>query len=796
MNPVHARRALRTAAALLAMALLAGCGGGGGGNPAPAPQTSGNPDPAQPTPQPSPRPDPGIAQALDRAAAIHRARPGFQAQPALARINADQAYARLELDHRELPGAGIVIGMIDTHVDFTHQAFRDPAQSSIPLEDISTDEAGHGTTIASTLAARRDWGIRTRRERDDMLIRIPGAHGIAYAARLRAFALNLRDPAPITDNYLPNDLDDLSGADSNFASHFRQALDSANRPGEGFDMLNLSFGTRGIIENYRAADLRANAPQTVAALAQADRPKKTLLVWAAGNAHGRPCNPAEAGPLCTAGGTLDARSPEILPGLMARLPELRQHSVAVVGVAPNGTIADYSNRCGIARQWCLAAPGYVANVAYSENLGGGGRTGTASSTGTSYAAPFVTGGLALMKQYFRDQLSNEQLLARMLATADKTGRYANEAIYGQGLLDLGAAVSPVGASSLAAGAEVGGAGADIRYTRLAAGAALGDGLARSLRGREAAAFDELGAPFWHDLGAFAPAAERPDAGAALRDFMAADRAGSEERSGPVLPAAGGRSVRLDMSFLQPAAAAPGDHLALAGRAVSLRAARDDGWSASFFATASDAAAPARGAVLAWQSRPTTHEPEQRPGFQRDLSLRAGWVAERGTLLGSRAEGAFGALRGDLLFGGAGGSVRAGAWTLAADAELGVAAPETGGGLIEGIPRLVTSAFRLRAERPAAAGAAWRLALAQPLRVERGEALLSVPVGRTPGGDVLRQRLAADLEPSGRQLDLSARWRRPLAGGELRLGSVWTRHPGHRAAASSEWTLLAGWRADF
>ena len=124
-----------------------------------------------------------------------------------------------------------------------------------------------------------------------------------------------------------------------------------------------------------------------------------------------------------------------------------------------------------------------------------------------------------------------------------------------------------------------------------------------------------------------------------------------------------------------------------------------------------------------------------PDSSRDLSLRAGWVTERETLPGSRAEGAFGALRGDLLFDGASGNVRAGAWTLAADAELGVAAPETGGDLVEDIPRLVTSAFRLRAERPAASG-------------------------------------------------------------ELRLGSVWTRHPGHRAAASSERTLLASWRADF
>ena len=762
MNPIHSRPALRGAAALLAAALLAGCGGGGGGGNAdagadPSPQTSGN---------------------LERAAADHRAEDGFQTQPALGVINADRAYARLELAGLGQPGAGIVIGMMDTSVDFSHPAFPDSTQSSTPLETITDDQPGHGTSVASTLAAQRDWHIMTRTGRRD------GAHGVAYAAQLRSFALDLSDNTPDTA-YLPNDLGQLSREDADFAGYFAQALNAANEPGAGFDMLNLSFGIRGIIESYDEADLRARAPRTLAALAQADRPKKTLLVWGAGNANDRRCRRSEAGSLC-AGGRLDARSPEILPGLMALIPELRPHSVAVAAVRKSdGAIAGYSNRCGIAWRWCLAAPGYVENTAWSESIGG--IIDVTNAEGTSFAAPMVTGGLALMKQYFRAQLSNEQLLARMLKTANKTGRYADAAVYGQGLLDLDAAVSPVGSSTLATGARVGGAGADVRFTRLESGAALGDGLARSLRGREAAAFDALGAPFWHDLGAFAPRAEKPAAGALLRDFMAKDRPRAEDRRGLMPPAPGGQSVQLSASLLRPAAAAPGDHLALAGRAVALNAERADGWSASFFATADDAPAPARGAVLAW--RPRGH-PEDGP------SLRAGWVTERETLLGSSAEGAFGALRGDLLFGGAGGGFRAGAWTLSADAELGAAAPEADGGLIEDIPRLVTSAFRLSAERPAAGGAAWRLSLAQPLRVERGEAVLSVPVGRTPAGEVLRRRLAADLEPSGRQLDLSARWRQPLAGGELRLGSVWTRHPGHRASASSRWTLLAGWRAGF
>ena len=770
-------RLLRINIVLLPM-LLTACGGGGGGSGGGGNTGNGDNGAGGETDTACTQTASGcLSAAAYRSAqnsiiARYRGRADFRSQPALDLINAEVAYANLELALGSVngqPGRGVTIGLIDNRVDVTHPALDG---DKVVVENyvgtgasIAGTPADHGTPVASILAGDggytflHDGRVRT------------GPSGVAPAARLHSFVLHFDTPSV---SYAPIDLAVRGAAENREWTRIWGDVLSAD-----LDILNLSIGYDGSSRDYSEADLRHYFPSALRAMAQPDRgADKTLFVWSAGN-PGNNCFTNNAG-ACVS--YPDRTSVEISAGLMVHIPELRGHSVAVVAVDPgSGVIADFSAYCGIAAAWCLAAPG--VNIVAAAPGGGA----YASWGGTSAAAPMVSGGLALMQQYFRSQLSNEQLLARMLATADKTGRYADTAVYGQGLLDLGAAVSPVGGSSLATGARVGGPGADLRFTRLQTGAALGDGLARSLRGREAAAFDELGAPFWHDLGSFAPRAETPDAGALLRDFMADDRSAAKRRSGPTLPLPGGRSARTDLSLLAPATAAPGDHLALAGRAVSLGAAPRDGWSASFFATADDASAPARGAVLSWRPRERGAD---------GPNLRAGWLSERETLLGSRAEGAFGALRGDLLFGGAGGSFRAGAWTLSADAELGVAAPETGGGLIEEVPRLVTSTFRLRAERPAANGAAWRLSLAQPLRVERGEARLSVPVGRTPAGDVLRRRLAADLEPSGRQLDLSARWRQPLAGGELRLGSVWTRHPEHRAAASSRWTLLAGWQADF
>ena len=114
--------------------------------------------------------------------------------------------------------------------------------------------------------------------------------------------------------------------------------------------------------------------------------------------------------------------------------------------------------------------------------------------GTSAATPLTTGAMALVLERFRGQLGNTAAVARLLATANKTGIYSNASIYGQGLLDVGAAVQPVGQTALAmAGAMVPLPGL-MRTSRDHAGllALLGN----SLAGQTIMVNDELGAPFW------------------------------------------------------------------------------------------------------------------------------------------------------------------------------------------------------------------------------------------------------------------------------------------------------------
>ena len=79
----------------------------------------------------------------------------------------------------------------------------------------------------------------------------------------------------------------------------------------------------------------------------------------------------------------------------------------------------------------------------------------------------------------------------------------------------------------------------------------------------------------------------------------------------------------------------------------------------------------------------------------------------------------------------------------------------------------------------------------------GRARFSIPIARTVTGEVVRERIASNLAPSGREVDLSARWRQRLdMGGELRLGAHLSIEPGHRADAGPDLNLLAGYRLTF
>ena len=735
-------------------------------------------------------------QELQKGIALrHEGQTDYSWQWGLDAINAAEAYANLELSKgaAAVPGAGVTVGLIDTGIDLEHPLFTGDVTEELLLS--ATDETGdvesHGTEVASVIAADPE-GLTPRQ-------RHLGFRGVARGASIRMFAIPLG-----TDDGRPYDPVSLQGFDSQDEAMASVVTHALSR---GVDILSASISYSGIIENYTEAQLRNSLGGTIAAMAQAGAPQKTILVIAGGNAHGDSCTAGTDN--CVGGsvdpaveGTIDAASVELLAGLPVRIPELRGHAIAVVAVQEDVSsdgrpdIASFSNRCGIAAEWCIAAPGHRVRVAvFGEIDGSAGTRGIGRANGTSFAVPMVAGGLAIMKQLFRDQLSNTDLVGRLFRTADKEAPYSDTAIYGQGLMDLGAATIPVGVPVITMDETATGAGVGVQASSMMTGQAFGDALARSLAGQEIAAFDSLGASFWYRLSDFAyldhgptmsrhldrlfvgtrPSWRRPDWQPSLRSAW----------NGAPAPR-NGRAVRSRLGVLNRVVDTDGGHLSLAEDALTLGLGSSMGLHASTFSTADIARrAPVSGFSLSY--RPSG----ALAGF------RVGWLAERQTLLGAATAGVFGRVSANTAFAGVSAAGTAGAWRLFADAELGAVTPRARDGMITAMSPMATSAFSLGAAWRTSARDALTLGLSQALRVEDGEATLSIPVGRTLHGEVVRSSLQADLSPSGRQLEISARWVRQLAtGGELAADATWTREPGHDAQAAPSLRLLAGWRARF
>ena len=727
----------------------------------------------------------------------------YVGQWALETLNVHQAHAALAVIEGDMngedvkPGDGITIGVMDSGVDLTHHelagaSITETFLQGLPDEtraDYATNGGNsHGTLVTSVMAAQPNDA---------------GFLGIAWGADFKVFTV------PI-GSHLPED--DLRRKTFDWDEAYRAVLAS------GVDIVNASYGFAGsFVENYTAAQLRGidRLGRSFEVIAQTDMADPAIFVWIAGNDYGDPCDQGDqncfADSTSSTGYSYRATSPGPEAGAVAKLPELQGHNVVTVAVGQDGTIADFSNRCGIAGPWCIAAPGVGVTAALFDNVvpSSGTFRVLLNAQGTSVAAPMVSGGLALMKHYFRDQLSNRELLARLFATANKSGIYApdrtdgSSSIYGQGMMDLGAAVSPVDNAQVMTNSRVGESGNDgysIQSTQIRLGMAFGNSLSRSLAGREIAAFDALGAPFWFDLSGLAGTALQPSALGRLFRLMTPGRnayrqaeRGTRLTRAPYALAAHRGDWRFGL--YESPANAQSSLLNLAGNAATVTYTAPTGLEATAFATVSQATAfnPAglprqqtsdMGALLAWR-------PADMP-----VGVRVGWLKEGNSLLGATATGAFGRLSANNVFTGFEAAAEVGGWRLGFDTEIGLVAPNAGGGLIDGMSWLTTSAMSLRANRRLGAHDELTISVSQPPRIENGAATFRLPVGRTRDGVILRESFSAGLVPSARQIDLAARWRRTgVFGGEFRAEAAASHNPGH-VAVKPMFSLLAGWRGEF
>ncbi|MDC1415089.1 S8 family serine peptidase [Gammaproteobacteria bacterium] len=468
---------------LFTLFFMLSCGGGGGGGSAPTPVISQTPTPPVAPPTLS----------YDELKAQYEGYYEYQNQWGLDTVNASAAYAR------GATGLGITIGITDSGLDNTHteiSAGRLSGDSDLSYSNYTpnTRQQRHGTMVTSVAAGKQ--------EKSDT----SPMHGVAFEANVLFIAIQLAEPDP---DYDPVDLGtddgsgtvtdapDFTGIDNFFSSLF-EVYNQYD-----VDIVNNSYGYSGNIIDYTEAQVRNAFPKTIAEMSQIGTPdsQKTIYVWAAGNAGGY----ADQG--------VDFSSPELLPGMAHYIPEIQGHSIAVASVDENGSISSFSSRCGVAQDYCISAPGGRITAAYPTSSSDTGiyignpnddnynsciqdNSCFAVTSGTSFAAPFVSGGLAVIADYFEGQLGSKEIVDRLFSTANKEGVYSDKAIYGQGLMDLGAATAPVGQVSAMLTGTLSGGMVPALFTGIQlTSPSFGDAVSNGVANQTIIFFDELDAPF-------------------------------------------------------------------------------------------------------------------------------------------------------------------------------------------------------------------------------------------------------------------------------------------------------------
>ncbi len=183
-----------------------------------------------------------------------------------------------------------------------------------------------------------------------------------------------------------------------------------------------------------------------------------------------------------------------MPAIFARDPSLNGQMITVVALDASNNLASFSNRCTQARDFCLAAPGTTIFAAIHQS------PFYANFQGTSMASPHVAGAAAVLRAAF-PSLSAADTVTILLETATDLGDVGVDDIFGRGLLNLEAAVLPIGPSSLVAGNNVGGSGYNVEMSSITTNPIFGNAYSKNLAPilKNAVFFDKYGRDYKANL---------------------------------------------------------------------------------------------------------------------------------------------------------------------------------------------------------------------------------------------------------------------------------------------------------
>jgi len=735
--------------------------------------------------------------------------PEYNANYGLNQIRAADAYAR------GVTGAGVTVGILDTGIDLIHPDLTGqiaPGAFDIYNNRPLTGDSGqHGTWVAGVIAAKRNG---------------TGTQGVAYNARVLPVAI-----------FGPGD---TSATSEGFARAFRYAAF------QGARVINASYtNVTRIITPAAAVEFDA-----IQDLARAG----VVMVFAAGNegaAH--PALPAMVPYVRPSNHGVGQTTgiynfAGIIP--MNDWSQAEKTVLAVVAVDRNGQIAPFSNRCGAAARWCLAAPGVEIRTT---SPGGGYQT----LSGTSFAAPHVSGAVALLMEMW-PHLSGEQVVTLLLNSATPLGTIpGNDPVYGRGLLNLERATQPQGVAMVPLGSTVQGALVPLATSTLQLSPAFGDALASS---RVSLAFlDSFGRDYVTSMASFVLPSTRastlgsmlsfgqPHPGVVfqsktLRFAMTAAppprptgmaetgrhepgfRIGSfalthMDGAGHALHLAYGDDPRAALGLRGGEGLRPQDLPLGAGVGIPyLAMAQRDALSVGYEVPFGDRVSVRTGAFF---GRPEAADQLSRDDRSRmsgetmgaltelrysanglTLGAHVGMMSERGGLLGLRSQGAFSfGTSTPTYFTGVSGQVDlTDTVSLFGSYHVGLSVPRVGeASLFSELSGVRSSSFSLGVSARDVLREKDRVGVvfSQPLRVDSARASFNMPLARDVNGNVLRYTARENLAPKGRELNLQMFYHTELSPETTASIGLFTRfQPDNRKDAKTDSGLVVRVRHTF
>jgi hypothetical protein len=701
-------------------------------------------------------------------------------------------------------GAGVTLAIVDSGINTTNSEFA--GRISAASADVAGNRgigAGddHGTQVALlAAAARNDSGIL----------------GIAFDATIQV--LRADSPGTCATAVAGNANTGCSFSDNNIAAGINAAVAAKAR------VINISLGGSSISQTLANAVARASAAGVV-------------IVVSAGN-DGASTDP-----------TKDPNNPN---AFATTLQMAGSTNVIIAGsVDSTGTISTFSNKAGAEAQWYLSALGEKICCVYSGSqiqiTTTNGQNFITLVSGTSFAAPQVSGAVALLAQAFPN-LTGAQIVDLLLRTARDAGVAGTDPIYGRGILDIQAAFSPQGALSLAgtlvpvslgstsltlspamgdAAAKAGSLGTVILdgYSR-----AFGLDLARTIHSAqiEQHLYNSLalgGRSVATGNGALSMAFTIGRQGAAATPLSLSF---SEARGAQVLAASVIARIaperQLAFGFRQDARGLVGG---LVGHSEPAFMIAGSGTANSGFTQDASGALALRQQLGRWGltvsaesgvvvTTPIVYAETQQRRRERYAMARIGALADRRfgkldtafglsllredrTVLGARFSDTLGGGGASTLFGEGNLDWQfAPRWRLGGAGQIGWTRAR-GNALLGSGSSLLSSAWSVDLSRQGVFNASDNLGLriAQPLRVESGGVSLRLPVDysyATRSATFADQRLS--LAPQGREIVGELAWRTALWQGALANSLFIRRQPGHYASLPVDKGVAMRWSRDF